>query len=372
MKMLEKIVLATDITDGSESAVNTTINIAGTFGSEIIILHIIPKDINDTLISIDLIKKRVQKQLEKIQEKIRKKGIRTDEIIIDNGMPFERIIYHAEVEDANLIIIGSGNQKSAEILRLGITAERLISRSNIPVWVAKKGSTAKFNTILATVDLSNTAERLLNSAIYLARSLVGELYVLYVVRPVETFYSFLGLIEAGIEKKNIKREEDRFDHFLKKFDFSNIKWQKLFKQGLPSQEILRTVEAINSDIVMMGSVGRSESTSIYLGKVAMRVFKKLPCSLIAFKSKDIIRLKHDQELKDLESHFEYGNELLEKGMTREAVNQYKFCINMNKMFLPAFEGLVFCYERLGESEEVKKYKASVGHLYHLLLDRQET
>ncbi|MGQ9638750.1 MAG: universal stress protein, partial [Thermodesulfobacteriota bacterium] len=107
MKLLEKILVATDFGKASKDALHMSVLLAKEFHSEIILIHIIP-EIKDFQIDRSKIRKKVTKKLSHMQMDLRRKGIASVETIVRVGIPFERIIEHAEDLDVNLIVVGSG------------------------------------------------------------------------------------------------------------------------------------------------------------------------------------------------------------------------------------------------------------------------
>ncbi|MGQ9509768.1 MAG: universal stress protein, partial [Thermodesulfobacteriota bacterium] len=121
MKLLEKIFVATDFGKASKDALHMAILLAKEFHSEIILIHVIP-EIKDFQIDRSKIRKKVTKKLSHMQMDLRRKGIASVETIVRVGIPFERIIEHAEDLDVNLIVVGSGEKEKRH--HLGLTAER--------------------------------------------------------------------------------------------------------------------------------------------------------------------------------------------------------------------------------------------------------
>ena len=143
-------------------------------------------------------------------------------------------------------------------------------------------------------------------------------------------------------------EASRFEGFLGEFDFHGIRWEKVVREGIPADSIIATASEFSADLVIMGSVGRTGLSRVLLGSVASKVAQELPCSMVMLKAEDAIRLKLDQDLSDLNTHYARGCELLENGFLNEAKRQFERCIRTSDMFAPAWESLAEACERQGD------------------------
>ena len=358
MKLLEKVLLATDFGKSAQDALKMALFTAKTFDSEIVLLHVLP-EIEDLPVDPDMLKDAVGVRFEKIQEDFAAEGVRVTQTVVASGTPFEHIVQQADLHDANVIVMGAGDKKSREKFPLGITVERVVRRSSKPVWVVKKGQEPPVKKILCPVDFSDPSRRALRNAIHLARRFKAELTVLTVVQPLRDF--FLGLRKRATQKEQevyTKRKQDRFDQFLKEgFDFHNVAWDRAIEQGKPNEEILRIARQSNCDLIVMGSVGLTDSPQILMGRVAEKVIREMPCSVVSVKKADPVRLRVEEEFADAKSHLMQGRKLLEDGYSEEAIRQFQQSIDKDAMYAPAWEGLAAAQDRLGRKAEAEKNRA---------------
>ena len=180
MKLLEKILVATDFAPPSRDALRMATLLAKAFHSEIILIHVIPEI---TGIKIDRGKvRRIEKQkLREMEMDLKEKGVSSVEIIVRSGISFERIIEYSDELDVNLIVVGSGKREKR--FPLGTTAERVIIYADKPVLVVKPGSRPLIKKIFCPVDFSEASKRALINAIHLSRTFKAHLTVLTVFEP---------------------------------------------------------------------------------------------------------------------------------------------------------------------------------------------
>ena len=290
--------------------------------------------------------------------------------VVAEGTPFDQIIRHSEDIEANVIIVGSRNDDGAEGLRIGTTAERLCRKSSKPVWVVNAESGAGPKGILCPVDCSSPSKRALQNAIHLARRFDAQLFVLHVVRPISGFLGRIPSVQPETQQHYVESETSRFEAFLSEFDFHGIRWEKMVREGVPADTIIAAVSEFSADLLIMGSVGRTGLSRILLGSVAAKVARDLPSSMVMVKGEDAIRLKLDEELSDLNTHYARGCELLENGFLDEAKRQFEHCIRTGDMFTPAWKSLAETCERQGDMERAEECRKTAQQIEETLAWRR--
>jgi len=283
MKLLKKILVATDFSKSSGHAVQTAQALAKAFGSEITLIHVIPKA-PDSLVNLRTVRMAIRERLYDLSKELTKAGVRAVETVVEVGVAFDQIIQVSERLDVNVIAVGSGDQAEPGAGRLGVTAERLVRKASKPVWVVKAEGAPVFKRMLCAVDFSDPSRRALANAIHLARTFQAELAVLHVGEFLTDLHVGTATIAAEAQSKYQLQERSDFDAFLKDFDFTDVIWTKTVRQGGAHQEILKFAREWSADLLVMGSVGRSGLSRILLGSVAGKVLREMPCSVITVKS----------------------------------------------------------------------------------------
>jgi nucleotide-binding universal stress UspA family protein len=370
MKFLERILVPTDFSPTAEDAVHTAIFVAKRFNSKFCLLHVMPGTVDSYPEVRAMVIERVNDRLQEITDQIRAEGIQDVETVVDHGVPFDQIDKHATQRDVNVIIMGAGKSAHGGSFRLGTTAARIRRKATKPVWIVKPGASPQISKILCTVDCSKSSGRALKNAIHLSRELPADLAVLTVVQGLPDYYQHFGKIDAKAEKASAQEQLPQFEQFLGEFDFHDVHWNKVIRYGKPAQEIVAVAHETKSDLLVMGSVGRTGLSRIMIGGVARRVAQEIPCSIVTVKSEHAIRLRLDDEIADIEVHLKQGQELLEHGFPEEALSQFQHCIAKNKMYAPAWEGLAAAYRRLNNEKEANNCAAKAKSIVQQLWDRR--
>ncbi|RMG68979.1 MAG: hypothetical protein D6715_00790 [Calditrichaeota bacterium] len=355
MKLMESILLPVDFTPSSNAAVDMAVYLGRIFHSEIILLHVVPENLPAHLAE-EMMNEVAKKAMEDLRNRIEKEGVKVAHSLLVSGHPVDQILFHALYYDPNVIMLGSGESQGDEHHPLGMTAEKIARKASQPVWVVKRGSPAMIRTILCPVDFSETSRHLLQEAILLAKHLRARLHVL-AVAP-EVHHHLLGRPHkaAQDEEKALKETQQRLDQFLADFDFGNVPFDRSIRYGRPYQEILGTARAVKADLIFMGAAGKGTFQRQMLGKTAEKVLRALPCSLLILKKEELIRLRLEADLDDLESNLKEGRALVEEGFAREAIQAFKRCLAIDPRFLPAIDGLVQAYRKIGNEELAKHYE----------------
>jgi len=369
MELLEKILLAIDFSKQSENLVKNAIGLAKTFQSRIFLVHVLPDNIKSKKARL-LLEEEAIKQLELVKDWIKSEGVKTAVPVLEFGSPFDKILQTADSINANVIIVGSGEKSKNDVYQLGITVEKVIRKSDKPVWVVKKDIPLDINNILCPVDFSPESKRALRNTITIARRFQSELIVLSVN---EKYYSGSLKIKIDWEEENEKagiEHKKKFNSFLKGFNLSDINWDKEIKSGDPSATILDAIARHKTDLLIMGTTGKSGMKRIIMGSVTEKVIIGVPCSFMTMKSKDIIVLQLETKIRDIESHFTTAGQLMKDGFYKEAIKEFKICLDINGMHLPSLNGIATVYDKLGESKTADTYRKIAKDILSRIWDKK--
>ncbi len=369
MKLLERILVATGFGQSQADTVRTAVTVARAFGSEILLVHVI-SEIRDSPLDLSAQKTAADERLQDLRAEITGGGVRVADPIVAVGAPFNEIIELADAHDVNVIIVGSGEQDGESPFRLGLTAEKLVRKSHKPVWMVKTGATGKLGTILCPVDFSDPARRALANAVHLARAFQARLTVLAVIQRLAETSITAAETTDDVQAKYAEADLLQFDRFLADFDFHNVRWSKAVRHGRPHQQILALAREQGADLLVMGSTGRTGLARILLGDVAARVIREVPCSMITVKAEHAVRLQVEEKIAGLEARVAEGRELLEAGFAREAVREFRRCIDAETLCVPAWEGLAAAHQRLGHEEESERCRQTAQRICESLACRR--
>lgn len=362
MKLLEKILIATDLSSSSNELVQHGIDIAKLVGSKIILVYVLNLNTGNEKIKKFILNATIN-QLEHIKNKIIDHGIECDDPIVAYGSISDKIVEEASINDVNLILMGSIGKKIDTKDKLGNTAFKVIQKTQIPVWVHKIGSNLKISKVLCPIDFSDSSSRALNNAILLSKKLDATLYVMNVYES-EHPYEYLDIhyLETEIEKER-KINEKEFKEYLKAINFREVPYKHILTNGFPEVEILRAIKENNIDLLMMGTTGKSGLSKFFMGSVTEKVTREVPCSFITSKSKNLIKVVIEAKMNDLDTHFREAQLLFKDGLYDRALREYNICLDIDNMHIRSYNGIASIYEKLGNEEKAAHYHQIAKEIY---------
>ncbi|WOD44580.1 universal stress protein [Hwangdonia lutea] len=359
MKLLKSILVAIDFTESSDYVLKNAISFAKTFKSKITLVHILPDDINNEKVSL-LVKTAATSKLKEINASINNEGLETGEFVLEYGDYSDKVVSAADNINANLLFIGSGNKLKEEAFQLGSTAEKIIRKSNQPVFVVKNGETLNIKNIICPVDFSKESTQALNSAIIISRMVDAKLVILSVYPYFK--YKFTKLDAAKMNEARHVEHTKEFEAYLKGFNLIDLNYETQVMGGDPAAKILKSIKKNESDLLIMGTTGKSGISKILMGSVTEKVVREVPCSFITLKDEDVVVLELESKIKDIENHYNLAQKLFKNSFFEESIQQYNICLDINFMHIPSLKGIAEVYEKIGDMDNAKKYNEMAEHV----------
>jgi len=354
MELLEKILVAHDFSKSSDNVVSTAIGLAKIFNSKVLLIHVLPKEIDNEKVKL-LLSETANQKLEETAERIQNNGVQVKKSLLKFGSAFEGIVETAQQERVNLILIGSGETVKGESFQLGTTAHQIIQGSEQPVYVVKEHSTLDVKRILCPVDFSSNSKRALKNAITISRRFEAELHILSVIEPQglkwfpkEKDWEF----ETSQQQQQIQK---RFNQFLEDLNLVGLTWHQELRNGDASKQIINSIAENEIDLLLMGTSGKTGLTRLVIGSVTEKVIREVPCSFVTLKSADVIQLQLETSLRDLENHYKVAEQLMADGFFEESIEEFQKCLTINSMHVPSYYSIAKVYEKLEDPTNAKLF-----------------
>ena len=137
-----------------------------------------------------------------------------------------------------------------------------------------------FERILLATDGSIHAKKALTYTRELAEASGGEVIVVHAFEPISPLWG------DSIQEEQIKNRLAGAEEITRQagqvLEGAGIKVDIEILEGPPADAILRVVDARQPDLIVMGTRGRSEPTSLLLGSVSHRVMahSKIPVMVV--------------------------------------------------------------------------------------------
>lgn len=142
-----------------------------------------------------------------------------------------------------------------------------------------------FKTILFATDFSEGSDFAFQAALSLVRKYDGKLVVIHVINePVD----LRGFYVPHISFDKLEEEiEQGAEKLMEKFcrthmqDFSNYETSVL--PGIPYDEIIKSAELHNADLIVLGTHGRTGLDHVLFGSTAEKVVRKSPIPVMTIR-----------------------------------------------------------------------------------------
>jgi nucleotide-binding universal stress UspA family protein len=348
--MLRSILLATDFHSACQKAeIDAVVALTAAFDSRVTLFHIVEPLPTWPLSQLPN-RELATEPLNELARELERKGLTIAESAIGVGPAADTIVRRAREIDADLIVVGAGDHRPEHYYHVGPTAAAVMQHATQAVLAVRPGEPAlRFGRILCPVDHSLVSKRGLENAIQLAHAFRSELCILSVVPPVPWAVpaSEMGPVEGSTVQHEFAWRAE-FERFLKDVDFHNLRWTEEVRKGRAAQEIIAAAEEHKSDVIVMGSTGRTGLARVLMGSVTRRVLQQLPCSLLTVKHEDVVEQLFEDDLRHIRLLMAEGRALSNHGAWAGAITKFRQVLARNPFHLAALESEASAHDELGE------------------------
>jgi universal stress protein A len=145
---------------------------------------------------------------------------------------------------------------------------------------------AAYRRIILAVDLTEESNAVADQAALLAKAFDAELHVVHVIEPLSLAYG--GDIPMDLSTVQDQIHEQAKSHlaeFANSLGVPEARQHLIF--GRPDSEIQRTAQAVDADVIVVGSHGR-HGLALLLGSTANGVLHGANCDVLA------VRVGHEE------------------------------------------------------------------------------
>jgi nucleotide-binding universal stress UspA family protein len=166
--------------------------------------------------------------------------------------------------------------------KLGTSYKTKSVKGNTTFKPKKAMNTIHFKKILIPTDFSETGMLALDHAVFMARLMKAQLFLLHVV---EVMSYVSGIDEPEVVIQDIATQEDLAQEKIEKLALQlskehNVKVTPLISNGKPAKQISDAVKENDIDIIIMGTHGAHGFEEYFLGSNAHKVVNLSPCPVI--------------------------------------------------------------------------------------------
>jgi len=279
-----QILAATDFSTRSNRALRQAGLLAQGGNTKLHLVHVVDDDQPEDLIRTD--KREAERVLnEQVGSMPELRGLQTSPMVV-TGDPFDGILRAAADIKPDLIVMGSHRKQLLLDIFTGTTIERVIRRGSFPVLMVNNEAQRRYEHVVVAVDMSDASANALRIALSTRLvNNVGGATILHAFLAVGKGKLFVaGAAQASIDEYVAGERQTAIDElatFLSANDLSRGGWPLRVEEGEPMEVISRAVSEMRSDLLVVGTRGRSALLKALIGSVTEQALRSLNVDILA-------------------------------------------------------------------------------------------
>ncbi len=284
MGRYRRILVAVDGSDSSKNAFRQACRIAFMDKSWLTVITTIPP--YEDLFQIPSIQEKVSRALreegEKVLAGIRKIAKEEDayiKTVLEEGTPFQAIVDTAEEGNYDLIVMGRHGTKLIERALVGSVTARVIGNSQRDILVFPLSTTIGWGRIMVATDGSKYSRLATEKTIDIAKAHDSEVCAVSVVDVTEEFQA---QAPEAVEKL-VEKAKDYVEEVKQSAGAAGVKIEALVREGESYKVITDLSKKFKSEVIIMGSHGRTGVKRLLMGSVTEKVIGYAPCPVLVVR-----------------------------------------------------------------------------------------
>ncbi len=273
---MKKILIPTDFSENAEYALKVAAQIARENNGEIILLHMLelPSQAGDAVGSgsdipeIMFFKNAAIGRLEDLMDEDYLEGI-TVSRVVQFDMAFEGIMKISQINNIDLIIMGSHGASGFKEMFIGSNAEKVVRNSDVPVLIIKKEQ-PNFNVdnFVFASDFTDEIKKPFEKVVEFANRFDSTLHLVMITTP-NNF-------------KSTPIAQDIMNKFAAKFKINKFETH-IYNETNVEKGILNFADSINADLIGMSTHGRKGLSHFFNGSISEDLVNHSSLPVITFK-----------------------------------------------------------------------------------------
>lgn len=282
---MKRFLLATDLSENAERAFARAVCLARQHRAEMRVLHVVDDPHLPTRLAEAQRAAAEEILKERLQALAGDAGISASVSTVV-GKPFAAILREATSWPADVIVIGTHRADLLQDMFRGTTAERVIRLGHIPVLVVKEGAPENYRRAVVGFDFSLHALRATQCGFGLAPQVEFHLIHAFLA-PLPVFLHDSNTQPQALEAhlQAVRRTiDEEMTAFLARFGDQVPSLQRAAIEGPPQGVLLREVDRLRPDLLVVGTHGRTGIAHAFLGSVAEDLLHQAPCDVLVAKA----------------------------------------------------------------------------------------
>ena len=273
------VLVPVDFSDLSKHALFHAAKMASLFNDQITLLHIMETGGIFSFLdksNRELMEVGIQKKFADLEGELKKQYANIEvNHLIKEGRPHKVIVETADELNCDSIVMGSNGEAGIEKI-IGSTASRVITASNVPVFVVKSSpKRPNYNKIVLPIDLTKETKQKVSMAIHLAQKFNSEIHV------------------EGDEflRNKINANMRQVESILTK---NNVKWVSKITDdknypGNIGLDTIKYADDVDADLIMIMTQQETGFTELFLGSYAQQVINNSNVPVMCINPKEVFK-----------------------------------------------------------------------------------
>ncbi|HET9449587.1 MAG TPA: universal stress protein [Aggregicoccus sp.] len=282
----QNLLLATDFSSGAEAALSRVGWLPLGDGGTVHIAHVLPPRLPRKL--EQPLREQAEAQLVRSSAALESALAqqagprpRTAPVIL-SGEPFVELIRYARLHGVELVVLGRHGERGVRDHFVGSTAERVVRKGDVPVLLVHGRASGPYARPLAAVDLSDGSRRVLELALALVPGELQRLPLLHAYAA--AFESTLSRTWSQELMTQYRREceqeaREQLGQLIASFGPLEVELEVLLRSGETRTVIEDELLKRRSDLLAVGTHGRTGISHALLGSVAEWLIRAAPCDV---------------------------------------------------------------------------------------------
>jgi nucleotide-binding universal stress UspA family protein len=290
-----RVLAATDLSEPADEALRQASEWARLRGAQLIVCHVVPSLVGSRMLFPQLLQKEAMAQPplearagEAVRERtaaVTGRGPEDFEVVITAGTPYAEVLRQAEALAVDLVVVGSHTRTGLVSVFLGNVAEEVVRHAHASVLVARPCK--QRGLIVVATDLSEAADVALRAAAEQARLAGARIALMYSIHkelePVLAMSSFgSGYQFVEDERTELRKKGD--EKLRELLARAGIAGDPIVTEGDPAAELAECAIEHGAELAVVGATGRTALRRLHLGRVAERVARHVPCSVLVARA----------------------------------------------------------------------------------------
>lgn len=309
---LRTILVATDFSENARVAVRWAVRAAKLHDASLVLLHVV--NIGGEASLPQGAQEKITRSLETtLDGLVRQSGVEgTGSWRF--GKPWE--IISSEAQGCDLVVIGARGRTphTVHLLGIGSTADRVLRMAPVPVLTVHTEDSPRerpLRRVLVPTDFSESASQALSAAVNLLRPTVEAELEITLMHAWEPLIEYADSYSATILPPNPyvgtqEQAREMLEALANRTGTDVTHVNAVVRCDYPARAIAHEAEAIDADLIAMGTHGHSGLSQLMLGSVAERVVRRVHCPVLSLGPVATKRLESESAVAAIDENESAG------------------------------------------------------------------